>query len=200
MKKGGHIIKYNVDFWELASRVSWNEAALHNWYFCGLLLRLHTEVLHSGKPTTLAMLHLKAQDADNIYWMQEEESHIESKNLGLSSNPNKKDYNKSSNHSNTTSKPHNHPFSNNDSNLTSSKSTLKGPSKDKPKSNITDKLAPNGKLTGNERDHCMKEGFCLYCGEKGHIAHDCSKSAAAKAHAGKASAPETKHFSVETKQ
>ena len=28
MKKTAHIVKYNVDFWELASRVSWNEAAL----------------------------------------------------------------------------------------------------------------------------------------------------------------------------
>ena len=45
MKKGTCIVKYNVDFWELASRVSWNEAALHDRYFCGLLLRLRTEVL-----------------------------------------------------------------------------------------------------------------------------------------------------------
>ena len=58
---------------ELASRVSWNEAALCYWYFHSLLLHLHTEVLCSGKPTTLVMLCFKAQDADNIYWMQEEE-------------------------------------------------------------------------------------------------------------------------------
>ncbi|KAF8237666.1 hypothetical protein L208DRAFT_1246105, partial [Tricholoma matsutake] len=38
MKKGGQITKYNVYFWELASRVNWNEAALHNRYFCGLPL------------------------------------------------------------------------------------------------------------------------------------------------------------------
>ena len=44
-KKGAHIVKYNVDFWELASRVSWNEAALRDRYFCGLLLCLRTEVL-----------------------------------------------------------------------------------------------------------------------------------------------------------
>ena len=40
MKKTAHIIKYNIDFWELASRVSWNEAAVHNWYFHRLLLQL----------------------------------------------------------------------------------------------------------------------------------------------------------------
>ena len=38
MKKGTHIVKYNIDFWELASRVSWNEAALCDQYFCGLPL------------------------------------------------------------------------------------------------------------------------------------------------------------------
>ena len=146
------------------------------------------------------MLHLKAQDADNIYWMQEEESHLESKNLGPSGNQNKKDSNKSSNHSNTTSKPHNNPPSNNGSNSTSSKSASKGPSKDKPKSNITDKLGQNGKLTGNERDCCIKEGLCLYHGEKGHVAHDCSKSAAAKARAAKASAPETKADAADSKK
>ena len=62
MKKGAHIVKYNVDFWELASRVSWNEAALRDRYFRGLPLRLRTEVLRGGKPTTLAALRLKAQD------------------------------------------------------------------------------------------------------------------------------------------
>ena len=69
MKKGAHIVKYNIDFWELASHVSWNEAALHNGYFCRLLLHPCTEVLRGGKPTTLSALHLKAQDADNIHWM-----------------------------------------------------------------------------------------------------------------------------------
>ena len=62
MKKSAHIAKYNVDFWELASCVSWNKSALHDQYFRGLLLRLH--VLCGGKPTTLAALCLKAQDAD----------------------------------------------------------------------------------------------------------------------------------------
>ena len=78
MKKT-RIVKYNVDFWELASRVTWNESALCNWYFRGLPLWLCMEVLRGGKPDTLAALHLKAQDADQIYWMKEEESHLESK-------------------------------------------------------------------------------------------------------------------------
>ena len=50
MKKCACIVKYNVDFWELTSHVSWNEAALHDQYFHGLLLCLCTEVLQGGSP------------------------------------------------------------------------------------------------------------------------------------------------------
>ena len=84
MKKGAHIVKYKVNFWELTSHINWNEAALCDQYFCGLLLHLRTEVLIGGKPTTLVALHLKAQDADNIHWMQEEESRLKSKNREIS--------------------------------------------------------------------------------------------------------------------
>jgi hypothetical protein len=192
MKKTAHIVKYNVDFWELASRVSWNEAALRDRYFRGLPLRLRTEVLRGGKPNTLANLRLKAQDADNIYWMQEEENRIESKNSGNTSAPNKKDSNKKPN---SQSPPKSSPN-------TSSTSTPKpsGSSKDKPKNSISDKLGKNGKLTGDERDRRMKEGLCLYCGEKGHVAHDCPKSAAAKGRAAKVSAPESKAETADSKK
>ena len=83
MKKSTRIVKYNIDFWELASRVDWNESALSDRYFCGLPLRFRTEVLRGSKPKTLAGLRLKAQEADNIYWMQEEESRLESKHSAL---------------------------------------------------------------------------------------------------------------------
>ena len=197
MKKTAHIVKYNVEFWELASRVSWNEAALRDRYFCGLPLRLRTEVLRGGKPNTLAALRLKAQDADNIYWMQEEETRLESKNSGNSGNPSKKDLNKNSN-SHSSSKPS--PASNNNSTSSSSKAPPKSSSKDKPKNSISDKLGKNGKLTGDERERRMKEGLCLYCGEKGHVAHDCPKSAAAKARSAKVTTPESKADSADSKK
>ena len=38
MKNTTHIAKYNVDFWELASRVTWSETALCDWDFHGLPL------------------------------------------------------------------------------------------------------------------------------------------------------------------
>ena len=43
-------------------------------------------------------------------------------------------------------------------------------------------MGKNGKLTTKECECQIKEGLCLYCEEKGHIAQDCPKSKAAKAH------------------
>jgi hypothetical protein len=193
MKKTARIVKYNVDFWELASRVSWNEAALRDRYFRGLPLRLRTEVLRGGKPETLALLRLKAQDADNIYWMQEEETRLETKTSAVIGNPNKKDPTKKPN-------PQFTPRPSNNTNTSASTSKPSGTPKDRPKNSISDKLGKNGKLTGDERDRRMKEGLCLYCGEKGHVAHDCPKSAAAKGRAAKVSATDTKAEAADSKK
>jgi hypothetical protein len=62
----------------------------------------------------------------------------------------------------------------------------KSDAKDKPKGpDLSDKLGKDGKLKGNEREHRIKEGLCLYCGKPGHIATDCNKAAMAKAHTSK---------------
>ena len=165
-----------------SGNLCWNAAALCDRYFHGPPLHLHTEVLQGGKPTTLAALFLKAQDANNIYWMQEEESCLESKNLGNNGNPGKKDSHKSSNSNDSPSKPSTNSSSNNNSSL-SYKPSKGSSSKDKPKNSLSNKLGKNDQLTGDECEHCVKEGLCLYCGEKGHVTHDCPTSAAAKAHA-----------------
>ena len=145
-------------------------------------------------------LHLKAQDADNIYWMQEEESRLKSKSSGNNGNPGKKDSHKSSNSNNSLSKPSTNFSSNNNSSLSSSSKPSKGSSKDKPKNSISNKLGKNGKLTRDECDCCMKEGLCLYCCEKGHVTHDCPKSVATKAHTAKVLAPKSKADSADSKK
>ena len=61
MKDNGRIVKYNVEFWKLASKLDWNESALCARYFRGLPMRLCTEILRNGgKPSTLATMRLKA--------------------------------------------------------------------------------------------------------------------------------------------
>jgi hypothetical protein len=122
-------------------------------------------------------MHLKAQDADDIYWIGKDEAKRESWKPG---NSGKKETSSTTHHSNTntsTSKP---TQSSNHGKPT--QSSKKSDTKDKPKGpNISDKLGKDGKLKGNKWEHCIKEGLCLYCGKPGHVAADCNKTAAAKA-------------------
>jgi hypothetical protein len=184
MKDSSRIVKYNVEFWKLVARVDWNESALTARYFCGLPLRLRVEVMRGGKPTSLATMRLKAQDADDIYWMQKDEANQETRNSGNSGNSAKED-SKGNTHSNSnfnSNHPSPKPTSSNVGNPASS--GKRSEPKDKPKPNpLADKLGKNGKLTGEEQERRMKEGLCLYCGKSGHVAHDCPKAVAAKARA-----------------
>ena len=143
MKDNWKIVKHNIEFWKLASKLDWNESTHCACYFCGLLLHLCTEVLQSGsKPSTLSALCLKAQDADEIYWMMKEKTKTKSKA------PPKKDHRPlhSSSNSNNSSAPksNNPPCSAN-----SSKSDAK-PRNFKEKSKDSTKLGKNGKLTTEE--------------------------------------------------
>ena len=118
-------------------------------YFCRLPLCLHTEVLCGGKPTTLAALRLKAQDADEIYWMMKDEASHKSK-----APPSKKD-NKSSNSSNNNSKSADSSRSENPSKSAPSNDNKSSWKKDKPKEST--KLGKNGRLTTEERERRIKE-------------------------------------------
>jgi hypothetical protein len=131
--------------------------------------------------TTLSTMHLKAQDADNIYWIRKDEAKQESQK---SSNSGKKKTNSTTHHSNTnafTSKTtqlfnHSKPV----------QSGKRPDAKDKPKGpNLSDMLGKDGKLKGDEWESCIKEGLCLYCRKPGHVATDCNKAATAKAHTSK---------------
>ena len=124
--------------------------------------------------------------------MMKEETNAESKA------PPKKDHRPS--HSNSTSNNSSAPKSNNPPRSeNSSKSDAKNKNF-KEKSKDSTKLGKNGKLTTEERDRRMKEGLCLYCGEKGHVAQDCLKSKAAKARAATVTSNESKTDSTESKK
>ena len=96
MGEDSHIVKYNVEFWKLVARLDWNESALTARYFSGLPLRIRVEVLRGRKPMTLATMRLKAQDADDIYWMGKDEAKRESRKSGNSGNSGKKENNSTS--------------------------------------------------------------------------------------------------------
>ena len=40
----------------------------------------------------------------------------------------------------------------------------------------------DGRLTQQERQCCINQKLCLFCGKPGHMAKDCNKASAAKAH------------------
>ena len=58
--------------------------------------------------------------------------------------------------------------------------TPKGKAPENPKSgpDLTGKLGKDGKLTPQERQRCMDNSLCLFCGKTGHIAKECPKSTA----------------------
>src|ERR1700733_12310129 len=124
-------------------------------------------------------LHLKAQDTDDIYWMQKNETNRNSGNSGKKDKPKS-----SSDNSNSNNQSNNNPKSTSASTSKSKFNSGNSASKssNKPKVNaLTDKLGKDGKLTSDERERCMKEKLCLYCGKPGHKASECNKSASAAA-------------------
>ena len=171
MNENSKILKYNVEFWKLAA---WSALVVQ--YFSGLPLHLHIEVMRGGKPNTLGALRLKAQDADDIYWMQKNEMNHSSGNsetLGNSGHSGMKNEPKFTPNNN----PNNYPSHYSNSVVNSRNSAFKV--FDKPAVNaLIEKLDKNGKLTSEEREHCIKENLCLYCGKYGHKASECNKAAA----------------------
>jgi hypothetical protein len=124
---------------------------------------------------------LKAQDADNIYWIGKDEAKQESWKSG---NSGKKETSSTTHHSNTNTSTLKPTQSSNHGKPT--QSSRKSDAKEKPKGpDLSDKLGKDRKFKGNEWEHRIKEGLCLYCGKPGHVAADCNKAAAAKACASK---------------
>ena len=65
---------------------------------------------------------------------------------------------------------------------------------------LNNKVGKNDKLSTNEPECQLKEGLCLYCREKGHVAHDCPKLKAAKAHTTALASDESRTDSVDSKK
>ena len=194
MKETSRILIYNVKFWDLASKLDWNDAALAEIYFQGLPFRLKKEVLHGGKHKTVAAMQEKAQEADNVHWMQKAAEAAEgktSKDTTKGSKPSKVSSGGSAAHTNS-GQNQNRQSSNatpSSSTSNSNPSNTPKPSSSSTPSSIADKLGKDGKLKVEERLRRIKEGLCLYCGKKGHKADECNKRAKARAAATEAAAP-----------
>ncbi|KAF8624559.1 hypothetical protein AX17_007106 [Amanita inopinata Kibby_2008] len=183
MKDSHHITKYMVEFNKLATRIDWNEPALRDHFYHGLPLRLHTEVLKGGKPLTLAAMHCKAQECDQIHWMTRDEIARKPKSAPR---PAAKDSDaKPFTSSSTASKPSNTPRPSRPGNP--APSSAPSSSAPKPKPDLSNKLGKDGKLNSDKRKCWMENNLCLYCGAGGHMAKDCCKASTACGRAANAS-------------
>jgi hypothetical protein len=128
------------------------------------LLHIQIEILQGRKLTTVAMICLRAQDADDIYWIERDEGKQESWKSG---NFRKKE---TKGNASTSSITHN-----SNSNSNSLKTThlpnngkpmhsgRKPDIKDKSKGpDLFNKLGKDRKLKGDQHEHCIKEELCLY--------------------------------------
>ena len=209
MKENHRINRYIVDFTKHAARLSWNEPALRDKFYRDLPLRIRTELLRGGKPTTLAATRLRAQECDQAYWLIKEESSKEKQSSPKPNDSPKASTSSTNSDSNSPAPRHNKPpkqhhnhnsNSQSTSNSASSSSVSSAPRPPKPtggshfnsqprQSSLSDKLGNNGKLTSEERERRMRESLCLYCGLAGHTAKDCRKSAKSKARSAKVESP-----------
>ena len=57
MHDNQRIVKYLIDFNQLAAHVQWGEKVLHQQLYHGLPSQIKDEIAHIGKPDTLSELH-----------------------------------------------------------------------------------------------------------------------------------------------
>jgi hypothetical protein len=165
MKTNERIAKYMVRFNRLASQLTWGDSALRHQFYRGLPDRIKDEMTKVDYENTLMGIRNSAQKIDQRYWTRELEKRRDSE--AEHSKPNIKSKARSMEPrptpSSSTSKPKSSSYRTSDA------------SSSKPKPAYANKLGSDGKITQTEKERRQKEGLCMYCGGKGHIAADCKK-------------------------
>ena len=195
--------EYLTAFAELAAKTGWNDRALCSQMYDGLPARLKDLISREGKPRTTKEMRAMIQLFDQRHWERVEEKRAEksvlpksaqtsnsgsrSENSGHGSNhtsgsgngnqSSRNNTQKSSSSGNRNSTPNPKPNSGNKGNSNSNNNKDRTPSK----------LDKDGKLTAEERQRRRDKGLCMFCGQSGHMARDCthpgSTAAQAKARA-----------------
>ena len=153
MAEGSCSRNYFMEFNHLASRIQWDDHALFRQAYKGLAHCIKNEMVHHNRPVTLLDLHKLMQAIDYRYWEKKAE-------ITHEANPTSKVDPKG------------------DPKITRNpKAAPKGKAPENLKSgpDLTGKLGKDGKLTPQERQCCMDNSLCLFCGKIGHIAKECPK-------------------------
>ncbi|KIM55475.1 hypothetical protein SCLCIDRAFT_134623 [Scleroderma citrinum Foug A] len=164
MKEGQKINKYIIEF----NRLTGQKAGLH----------------------TLDGYRTLVQTIDARYWEHKSEILCQTKNSSLSSTSNSKSSASSSDSKGKSKEKDNKSkgSDNKSKGSSSSSGTSKSATPDTPSH-----LGKDGKLTEEERQWCIKDKLCMFCGQPGHMVKDCpkstSKSTKTKARAAKVETP-----------
>ena len=137
-------------------------------------------------------LRTLAQTIDARYWKRKTECARQEKTTHNSSDKSKQSSaNSTSNNSTSTSS--NSSAKGKDKDKSSQKSSTKGSSSSTSAPDLSNVLGKDGKLTPAKQSRRISNSLCLFCGDAGHNAKDCPKSAscAAKARAAQVTTPMT---------
>ena len=185
MKDHHRINRYLVEFNHYASQVKgYGEGALHHMFYNGLPDQIKDEISCVGKPHTLFELCTLMQTIDARYWERKTECTRQEKTTHNSSDKSKQS-SANSTSNNSTSTLSNSTAKGKDKDKSSQKSSAKGSSSSASAPDLSNVLGKDGKLTPAERSRCISNSLCFFCGDAGHNAKDCPKSASrtARAHA-----------------
>jgi hypothetical protein len=169
MKSNKSIVKYMVRFNCLASQLSWGNAALCHQFYRGLSDRLKDDLIKIDYENILLGLRVAAQKLDQRYWVRDLEKrreHHDPESSRSSGRPRPRPSN---------SRPSTSSNQFHSSNATASSYRTSNSTSSKPRPAYANKLGSDGKIMQSEKDRCKKEGLCMYCRGKGHIAVDCKK-------------------------
>ena len=197
MRDNQRITKYLVKFNRLAARVQWVNATLRCQFYNGLLSQVKDEISRFGKPDNLQELQTLSQTIDACYWERQSEAARET--LANRAPANQERLNdKAKTPPNPPAQTANKKGNSGDKPVSSSPNTSNTHTSGTPKppSDLASKLGADGRLTQQERQRCMDQNLCLFCGKPSHMAKDCNKAAATKARA--ASATEDMSDSIAT--
>jgi hypothetical protein len=170
MREDSSIATYNTKFESYATDLAWNDSALYSHYKHGLAERIQDDLLHHPKPQTLTQLKELAVDIDNRHHerLQERSNIKASTTVPVKSNV----ITTTTSSSSSSPKPPRFsqllkPPSN------ASKNASRSSKSPAPSNPVAKNLTNDGKLKDSVREQRIKDGACLYCGEKGHGTQDC---------------------------
>lgn len=163
-----HITKYNVDFNEYSAITGFDERALYANYYRGLAPRIKDGLVFAGKPDTLAELRTSAINLDLRYWERKDDE----KSKGSSSSA----QSSSKSHQGTSSATSSFTGSScakSSHSKPASRGSTPAASGSSRKPDLSKVLGEDGKLLPEEKERRKKNGLCIICGSKDHMADRC---------------------------